>query len=81
MNRYKAGVATLGSRKYVSAHPETSGILIEEHTAIIIQHGQVRRLIGNGRAGVVDARSHGTDSVVWLSGSARYDLRTRALVP
>jgi cyanophycinase len=80
VNRYKAGVVTLGSQTYVSAHPETSGILIEEHTAIIIQHGQVSRLIGNGRAGIADGCSHGTDSVVWLSGSARYDLRTRALV-
>lgn len=80
VNRYKAGAVTMGSKTYVSAHPETFGILIEEHTAIIIQHGQVSRLIGNGRAGIVDGRSHETDSVLWLSGSARYDLRTRALV-
>lgn len=80
VNRYKASVVTLGSKTYVSAHSETSGILIEENTAIIIQDGQVSRLIGNGRAGIVDGRSHGTGSVVWLSGSDRYDLRTRALV-
>jgi len=80
VNRYKAGVVALGSKTYVSAHPEAAGILIEEHTAIMIQRGQITRLIGNGRAGIVDGRSHGTDSVVWLSGSARYDLRTRDLV-
>lgn len=80
VNRYKEGVITLGSKTYVSAHPEASGILIEEHTAIKIQHGQITRLIGNGRAGIVDGRSREPNSVVWLSGSARYDLRTRALV-
>jgi len=80
LNRYKAGVVALGSKTYVSSHPEAAGILIEEHTAIMIQRGQVTRLIGNGRTGIVDGRSHGADSVVWLSGSARYDLRTRDLV-
>jgi cyanophycinase-like exopeptidase len=79
-NRYKPRVLALGSLTYVSAHPQAAGILIEEHTGIKIQRGQITRLIGNGRAGIVDGRSHETDSVVWLSGSARYDLRTRTLV-
>src|SRR5439155_4486427 len=30
VNRYKAGVVALGSKTYVSAHPEAAGILIEE---------------------------------------------------
>jgi cyanophycinase len=61
-NRYKPGVLALGSLTYVSAHPQAAGILIEEHTAIKIQRGQITRLIGNGRAGIVDGRSHGNDS-------------------
>lgn len=80
VNRYKADVVALGSKIYVSAHPGALGVLIEEHTAIMIRHGQITRLIGKGRAGIVDGRSYGTDSVVWLLGSERYDLRTRALV-
>ncbi len=80
VNRYKAGVVEMGAKAYVSSRPEATGILIEEHTAIMIQHGQITRLIGNGRTGIVGGRSHGTDPVVWLSGSAQYDLRTRDLV-
>jgi len=80
VNRYKAAVVALGSKTYVSAHPGALGVLIEEHTAIMIRHGQITRLIGKGRAGIVDGRSYGTGSVVWLLGSERYDLQTRALV-
>ena len=80
VNRYKAGVVTLGSKTYVSTHQEVSGILIEEHTAVMIQRGQITRLIGTGRAGIVDAGSHGADSVAWLSGTARYDLHRREFV-
>jgi cyanophycinase-like exopeptidase len=80
VNRYKAGVVTLGSKAYVSAHQEVSGILIEEHTAVMIQRGQITRLNGTGRAGIVDASSRGTDSVAWLSGTARYDMHRREFV-
>jgi cyanophycinase len=80
VNRYKASVVTLGSKTYVSAHQGVSGILIEEHTAVMIQRGQITRLIGSGRAGIVDGSRHGTDSVVWLSGTARYDLHRREFV-
>jgi len=80
VNRYKAGVVTLGSKTYVSGHQGVSGILIEEHTAVMIQRGQIARLIGSGRAGVVDGSIHGTDSVVWLSGRERYDLHKREFV-
>ncbi len=81
VNRYKPDVVPLGAKTYVSAHQGTAGILIEEHTAIMIQHGQVSRLVGTGRTGIVDGSIHGTDSVVWLSGTARYDLHKRELVP
>lgn len=80
VNRYKAGVVELGAKTYVSSRPQAAVILIEENTAIMIQHGQITRLIGNGRTGIVDGRGHGTNPVVWLSGSERYDLRTRDLV-
>ena len=80
VNRYRVGVVERGTKKYVSSRPEATAILIEEHTAIKIQHGQITRLIGNGRTGIVDGRSPGTDPVVWLQGSERYDLRTRDLV-
>ena len=81
VNRYKAGVVALGSKTYVSTHKEASGILIEEHTAVMIQRDQITRVVGNGRAGIVDAGSHGTDSVTWLSGTTRYDLRRQEFVP
>jgi len=71
VNRYKAGVVEMGAKTYVSSHPEATGILIEEHTAVMIQHGQIIRLIGNGRTGLVDGRGHGSNPVVWLSGSER----------
>jgi len=79
VNRYRAGVVELGSETFVSDHPDLVCVLIEEHTALIIQDDQVARLIGSGKAGIV-SHSHGIDSVVWLSRSERYDLRTRALV-
>jgi cyanophycinase len=80
INRYKPGVVELGSETYVASHPQASSVLIEEHTAIMIRNGQISRLTGSGRAGIVDGRSHGTDPILWLSGSARYDLRARDLV-
>lgn len=80
LNRYKAGVAEVGSKTFVLAHREVHGILIEENTAIMIQAEQVSRLVGTGKIGVVGSRSDGMVSVLWLSGSERYDLRTRNLV-
>ena len=80
VNRYKPGVAAVGANAYVGSHPGVSGILIEEHTAVAIQRGQISRLIGDGRAGIVDGSSHGADSVVWLTGTAGYDLRRREFV-
>jgi len=80
VNRYRASVVEIGSETFVSGHPGAICVLIAEHTAIMIHQDHVSRLIGSGKAGVVDGRRHGTDSVVWLSGSDRFDLRTPASV-
>ena len=80
LNRYKPGVAELGSKTFVSAHHEVHVLLIEENTAIMIQAEQVSRLVGAGKIGVVGSGTDGTASIRWLSGSKRYDLRGRVLV-
>lgn len=80
LNRYKPGVAELGSKTFVSAHRDVHVLLIEENTAIMIQAKQVSRLGGAGKIGVVGSGTDGTASVLWLSGSKRYDLRRRVLV-
>ena len=79
VNRYKGGVAAMGSKAYVNANQGVSGILIDEHTAVMIQHGQVSRLIGTGRAGIIDGSRQGDDPVIWLSGATPYDLQRRAI--
>lgn len=80
LNRYKPGVADLGSKTFVSAHREAHVILIEENTAIMIHAEQVSRLVGTGEIDVVGSGIDGTPSVLSLSGSKRYDLRTGGLV-
>ena len=80
LNRYKPGVAELGSKAFVSAHREVHVLLIEENTAIMIQAEHVSRLVGTGKIGVVGSGTYGRASVLWLSGSKRYDLRGRVLV-
>lgn len=80
LNRYKPGVAELGSKTLVSAHREVHVLLIEENTAIMIQAEQVSRLVGAGKIGVVGSGTDGRVSVLWLSGLKRYDLRRRFLV-
>jgi cyanophycinase len=80
VNRYKPGVVELGSKAFVSAHPEVQVILIEENTAVMIQAEQASRLIGTGKIGVAGGDTDGMASVLWLSGSRRYDLRRRVLV-
>lgn len=80
LNRYKPGVAELGSKTFVTAHREVHVLLIEENTAIMIQAEQVSRLVGTGKIGVVGGGTDGTASVLWLSGSKRYDLRRGVLV-
>lgn len=76
LNRYKPGVAELGARTFVSAHREVHVLLIEENTAIMIHAEQVSRLVGAGKISVVGSGTDRTASVVSLSGSERYDLRT-----
>lgn len=80
LNHYKPGVAELGSKTFVTAHREVHVLLIEENTAIMIQAEQVSRLVGTGKIGVVGGGTDGTASVLWLSGSKRYDLRRGVLV-
>ena len=80
VNRYKPGIVELGCRKFVSVHPDKMAILIEENTAVVIQHDRMARLIGNGRAGVIDGGSHSTASVVWLVDRQTYDLQSHSLV-
>lgn len=80
LNRYKPGVAELGSKAFVSAHREVHVLLIEENTAIMIQAEQVSRLVGTGKIGVVGSGTDGKASLLWLSGSKRYDLLGRGLV-
>lgn len=78
INRYKPGIIELGCKKFVSLHPEKMAILIEENTAVVIQRDRIARLIGNGRAGVIDGGSH-TASVVWLEDRQTYDLEKHTL--
>lgn len=73
-NRYKAGIIE-GCKKFVSAHPDQLVILIDENTAVAIQHDRIARFSESGRAGVIDGRSHSRKSVIWLSGSTQYDLQ------
>lgn len=80
VNRYKAGIVEQGSNTFVYAHRDMLTLLIEENTAVMIQHDQIARLLGSGRAGIVDGGNHASNSPMWLSGSARYDLRRRILV-